>query len=306
MELQYSHAVVARLDTQAFSLQLAQHVEPAAEYEVYEEPQHVLALQRVQSLGACEGRYKTVAARADYSSIGRLLFLPAETPLEIRTRCRPEQIVRCVFNDTALSGYGGDCDVYDRGALSTFLNVRRREMIELMSLIGEELASPGLARETMAEALGTALLIQFARYVSSHAQGDVGYRGGLSRRHLRLITEAVEQGDRCPTLSELSELVGLSLRHLTRAFKQTTGVTVYTYVEQVRLDKTKALLADTDMLMKEIAARLGFSCASSLSVAFRKLTGETPQAYRKRHRRAQTKVYVPAIVSSRPNGVLLV
>lgn len=305
METQHSHAVAARLDTHAFSLQLAHNMETAHEYEVYEEPHHVLALQRVQSLGACEGRYITPAARGDYASIGRLLFLPAQTPLEIRTTCRPEQVVRCVFNDGALSDFGGDCDVYDRGALTTFLNVRRREMIELMSLIGEELATPGMAREAMAEALGTALLIQFARYVSSHAQGDVGYRGGLSRRHLRLITEAVEQGERCPTLSELSELVGLSLRHLTRAFKQTTGVTVYTYVEQVRLDKTKSLLADTDMLMKEIAARLGFSCASSLSVAFRKLTGETPQAYRKRHRRAQTKIVVPAMPVGRPIASLL-
>ncbi|SFR89963.1 helix-turn-helix transcriptional regulator [Sphingomonas jatrophae] len=303
METHHSHETVARLDSRLFSLQLATHMQPAADYEVYEEPDHVLALQRVQSLGACEGRYKTGGAR-DYSSIGRLMFLPAGMPLEVRTRCRPEQVVRCVFTTEALGVYGGACDVYDRGALSTFLNVRRREMIELMTLVGEELASPGLARETLAESLGIALLIQFARYVSVHSQGDVGYRGGLARRHLRLIKEAVEEGDRCPSLSELSELVGLSLRHLTRAFKQTTGITVYTYVEQVRLSKTKALLADTDMLMKEIAAALGFSCASSLSVAFRKLTGETPQDYRKRHRRAQTRIVVPTAMP-RSAGLLL-
>lgn len=89
--------------------------------------------------------------------------------------------VRCVFIDAALSGCGEDSDVYDCGALTTFLNVRGREMIELMSLIGEELATPGMAREAMAEALGIALLIQVARYVFSRAQGDVGHCGGLSR-----------------------------------------------------------------------------------------------------------------------------
>ena len=36
------------------------------------------------------------------------------------------------------------------------------------------------------------------------------------------------------------------------------------------------------VLVKDIAYRLGFSCASSLSVAFRKLAGESPQDYRKR------------------------
>ncbi len=42
--------------------------------------------------------------------------------------------------------------------------------------------------------------------------------------------------------------------------------------------------------MKDIAYRLGFSCASSLSVAFRKLSGECPQDYRKRVRRARQSV----------------
>ena len=59
-------------------------------------------------------------------------------------------------------------------------------------------------------------------------------------------------------------------------------MTVYAYIEQVRFEKARALLADTDLLVKDIAYRLGFSCASSLSVAFRKLAGESPQDYRRR------------------------
>lgn len=301
-----SHRIIARIDTPAVSLQLFAHATSEREHEVFEEPEHVLALQRVQSLGACEGRYRQTGSR-DYRSIGRLLFLPAHVPLEVRTSARPEQVVRCVFSDAALRTYGGDCDVYDRGALSAFLDVRRRELIGLMMRAGDTLVSPSLARFTLAEALGLELLTEWARYVSMQAKGDAGFRGGLSRRHLRLVTMAVEEADRCPSLTELSAVVGLSLRHLTRAFKQTTGVTVYTYVEQVRLRKTKALLADTDLLIREIAARLGFSCASSLSVAFRKLTGETPQDYRKRHRRAQIRIANPvfSLVSQRADGVPL-
>lgn len=283
-----SYETVARLDFPAFSLQLAAHVGPGAAHEVYEEPRHVLALQRVPSLGVCEGRHRTAAAGDGYSSIGRLLFLPAAAPLEVRTRGRPDQVVRCVFAADTLRAYAGDCDVYDPAALPTFLDIRRREMTTLMGLIGDALASPGLARDTLAGSLGTALMVQFARYLATRDRQDAGHRGGLSRRHLRLITEAVRQDGGRPSLAELSELVGLSQRHLTRAFKQSTGVTVHTYVEQVRLARTKDLLADTDLLMKEIAAMLGFACAGGMSVAFRKLTGETPQAYRRRCRCART------------------
>lgn len=305
METAQSHGIVARLDTNVISLQLISHEQATEDYQVYQEPNHILALQRIQPLGSCEGRYRDVNLRGDFSHIGRLLVLPADIPLEVRSRCRPEQVMRVVFTSDTLRRFGGDCDVYDRGALSTFLNVRHREMTNLLTLLGDELACPGLASEVLAEGLGIALMVQFARYLSSQARGEVRYLGGLSRRHLNLIADAVEQEDICPTLSELSDLVGLSMRHLTRAFKQSTGVTVHNYVEQARLKKIKILLADTDLLMKDIASRLGFSCASSLSVAFRKLTGETPQEYRKRLRRASTRVAISRQSPLRAPGTLL-
>ncbi len=44
-----------------------------------------------------------------------------------------------------------------------------------------------------------------------------------------MITDYVEAHESCPSLSDLSDLTGISLRHLTRAFKQTTGGTVCLY-----------------------------------------------------------------------------
>lgn len=284
------HCVLTRIGTSIVTVERIAQQPGRAGTEVYEEPAHVLALQEVQPFEACEGRYREPSLRRDYAGIGRLLLLPADLPLEVRTRGRPERVVRCVFSPETLKLYGGDCDIYDRDVLATCLNIRHREMTDLMTLLCDEMRSPGLASATLIESLGVALMVQLARYVASHATGRTGYRGGLSRRHMKLMTEAIEGEDKCLSLSELSDLAGLSLRHLTRAFKQTAGITIYTYIEQVRLEKAKALMADTDMLMKDIAARLGFSCASGLSVAFRKLTGESPNDYRKRVRQARTIV----------------
>lgn len=282
-----AHVVLSRVETQLMAVELLGLGTAPAEHDVYEESLHVIALQKAPPFGRCEGRYRLPRARQDFSNIGRLLVLPASTPLEVRTPSRPEQVVRCLLSDDILKAHGDGCDLYDRNVLSNCLDLRHKGMVNALTLLGNELRSPGLATAMLIESLGITLMIQFARYVSDRSNGGEFHRGGLSRRDLRLITDVVEGEVKCPSLSDLSRISGLSVRQLTRAFKQTTGTTVFNYVEQVRLDKARALLADTDLLIKEIASRLGFSCASSLSVAFRNLSGESPQDYRKRVRQVR-------------------
>ena len=59
---------------------------------------------------------------------------------------------------------------------------------------------------------------------------------------------------------------------------------MHSHIEQVRFQKAQALLAETDLLVKGISRRLGFSCSGAFSSAFRRIAGETPQEYRKRVR----------------------
>jgi len=276
------HESLVRVDTAHVVAELIRHPEETKPGEVFREPMHVVALQHRQPSYTCQGRYRVPNVRPDFQSIGRLLVLPAEVPLEVCTLERPDEVVRCMFTQEVLEEYGGDGHIFDGNVLSSLLNFRHRGIEDILGILGNELRSPGFASNALVESLGMTLLIQFARYVREFPKGDIVYRGGLSRRHMRIITEAVEGGTHCPSLSELSDLAGVSLRHLTRSFKESTGMTVYAYIEQVRFEKARALLADTDLLVKDIAYRLGFSCASSLSVAFRKLAGETPQDYRRR------------------------
>ena len=283
------HEQLAHRETPSFVAEIIGRCYSSTPGEIFEEPLHVIALQECQPSYSCQGRYRLPKLGQDFNNIGRLLVLPASTPLEVLTADRPDRVVRCMFSHRTLEEYGAGQQVYDASVLSSFLNLNHRGIFDVLTLLGNELRSPGFASDAMTEALGTTLLIQFARYVKEHPKGPVIHRGGLSRRHLRMITEVVEGETRCPSLTDLSEIAGLSLRHLTRSFKQTTGMTIYSYIEQVRLRKAQALLADTDHMVKDIAFQLGFSCASSFSVAFRKLAGESPQQYRNRVGRTRQK-----------------
>jgi len=275
---------LSRIDTKSVVAEFISQELPVPMTEVFEEQHHVVALQQTLRPGLSEGRYRLPEGPGHFTDIGRLIVMPAELPLEVRSAGGLRQAVRCVFPQSVLEEYGSSCDLYDRHILSSCLNLRHRGIAEILQRLRQELQSPGLASVALTEALGTTLVIELARHINDHPRQPMAYRGGLTRQKLRMITDYVEAHESCPSLSDLSDLTGISLRHLTRAFKQTTGGTVYAYIEQVRYQKAQSLLADSDLLMKDIAHRLGFSCSSSFSVAFRKIAGEAPQDYRKRMR----------------------
>jgi LacI family transcriptional regulator len=52
----------------------------------------------------------------------------------------------------------------------------------------------------------------------------------------------------------------------------------------VRLERTKQLLADTDMPVPQVAAASGFGSREYLAYAFKQATGLTPREFRKRVR----------------------
>ena len=80
-------------------------------------------------------------------------------------------------------------------------------------------------------------------------------------------------------------MCGVSAGHLSRAFKESTGMTIHGFVQEVRLEHAKRLLTNTDRPIKEIAYELGFSHPPAFAAAFRRLSGETPGNFRSASRR---------------------
>ncbi len=279
-----SHRCLARIDARNIVAELISGDHPRPTRAIFEEPLYTIALQETQRHRLSLGRYCSPTRREDFRDIGRVVVLPAFMPLEVEASGGPNQSVRCMFTREMIESVSDGYAPYDHDRLSTCLNVRHRGITRLLQQLGEELRCPGLASVALVEALGTALIIEFIRYLDDQPKRDPRHRGGLSRQQFRRITERIETEEVCPSLTELSALTGLSVRHLTRAFKETTGKTVHAHIEQVRYEKAQSLLADTDMLVKAIAHCLGFSGTGAFSAAFQRLGGESPQAYRRRVR----------------------
>ncbi|KOG63827.1 transcriptional regulator [Streptomyces griseoflavus] len=76
----------------------------------------------------------------------------------------------------------------------------------------------------------------------------------------------------------------LSERHFARVFKQETGSSPATYVEEARVELARRLLETTDFPLDQVAAAAGLGSAETLHRAFRRQLATTPAAYRRRFR----------------------
>ena len=89
------------------------------------------------------------------------------------------------------------------------------------------------------------------------------------------------------TLEELARLENISVSYLTRRFKETTGVTIISYINSLRVERAKELLLMTDLTITEIADQVGFESSKYFHRVFKKETGESPSSFRKTYREAE-------------------
>jgi AraC family transcriptional regulator len=91
-------------------------------------------------------------------------------------------------------------------------------------------------------------------------------------------------------VSRQSRARGLSERYFSKLFREHTGQSIGQYLKAVQISKAQSYLLQTDLPLKEIAYRLGFSRPSHFSDAFRASTGETPGRFRSIKRQAAPPV----------------
>lgn len=83
-----------------------------------------------------------------------------------------------------------------------------------------------------------------------------------------------------PRLEELAASVGASPFALLRAFRAAHGLPPHAYLNQIRVQHARALLA-TGLAVAEVAARTGFADQPHLTRHFKRHTGVPPGAYQR-------------------------
>lgn len=88
-----------------------------------------------------------------------------------------------------------------------------------------------------------------------------------------------------PDYSALAAKYGMTRRSLFRNFKKATGVTPHAYHIQTRIKYIMEMLEMTDLPIKNIAEKVGYSDIFYFSRQFKQHTNLSPGQYRKRNRK---------------------
>ncbi|OBZ13281.1 MULTISPECIES: response regulator [Bacillales] len=84
------------------------------------------------------------------------------------------------------------------------------------------------------------------------------------------------------SVEETATHVGLSTSYFSLLFKQTFGETFIEYVTRQRMERAKAMLADTPKSVAQIAKEVGYAERRYFTKVFMKYTGENPTDFRSR------------------------
>ena len=132
------------------------------------------------------------------------------------------------------------------------------------------------------------LLLRVARL---EPEGGPGLAAADSEVLMQFRQAIDERFARSRQVEEYARALGCSVRTLTRASLSATGRTAKQLVDDRVALEAKRLLAESDLAVAEVGARLGFSEATNFGRFFARTVGSSPGQFRAESRRLATEAH---------------
>lgn len=230
-------------------------------------------------------QYQAAVVASDLVN-GHILRFSTETrtvinSLEI-TRKVFQQKVKCnlVTMDNTLQNLFNDIEAKKTFYHDGFYSLKLADVFrEMQSFEGKDFLRQ-LFLEGKAYQMLTMQILEYEDDVS-----DIENRSILRRSEVAQIEKVAKlikhQLSELDTIDRLALEVGLNTNKLQEGFQDLYGLTVNRFIQNVRLERIKVLILNTDLSMSEIATKVGLASKSYLSKIFKAEYDTTPSEYRK-------------------------
>jgi AraC family transcriptional regulator len=222
-----------------------------------------------------QGTYsETYEARTRECGPSTLLFHPAG---ELHAE-RHDDILVSIFNIELSPAWLGRLPER-AAALRVPGSFRSGTLVRLALRLYEESQKDDPVADLAVEGLMLELLAETCRQGSHSAEPRVP-------RWLRQVRELLnDQYALNLSLESIASGVNVHPTHLCRAFRQHFDCTPGDFVRQLRIERARRCLTESDTPLAEIALQVGYSDQSHFATAFKRLTGFTPSQFRKLSRK---------------------
>ncbi len=131
----------------------------------------------------------------------------------------------------------------------------------------------------------SAKLLELIYYIKTDAKRNKNVRQRSSKKENHFIQKAIsymkQNFPQQITLKTLGDLTGYSPNHFQRIFTQAIGASPQKYLETVRIEQAKYLLAQNEKTITETAYLCGFSSQAYFIQVFKRHTLLTPSEFQK-------------------------
>jgi AraC family transcriptional regulator len=216
-------------------------------------------------------------------SVGSITYLAAGHELEDLTVYGDQNSVGLELNPAKIAAWTGE-DVAGGALRMHHLPPHVVDMDpQLLGLFSNILTERDTGFRTgplYAESLSlTVLSYLWGRYSLHHSTRMLN---GLTPVKLSALKDYMHATYQSPvTLGDLSAVVGMTPRHLSRCFKEATGLSPYRYLIVLRIEGAKQELRRTERSLTEVAGMFGFASLSHFSATFKQIVGQAPVRYRR-------------------------
>ena len=150
----------------------------------------------------------------------------------------------------------------------------------LLEVLHKEVSSRRRGSSLFVEGIAQTLAGHLVRTYADETTSE--YKGGLPGFRLRKVRDLmVNHLEDKFSLIRLAREAGMSEFHFSRAFKRTTGFKPSQYFINLRMERARRLLRETNTSIIEVGLNVGYSSPSHFARTFHREVGVSPSQYRR-------------------------
>ncbi len=211
---------------------------------------------------------------------GDMIVLPPHSPHVIVSQ-GTEPLIQYIFHFQfyGWDKFGMDCD---EDIFASSVDGNEKLMVTSQYLrMYKEFSEKKKGWNMMLTGLAVVILTTYCRNYNKTEQSSDKPNKTKSWIHIENAIEYIHLNYKSDQLDNetISKSIGVTANYLTKLFQDYLGFSLHTYVLNLKIEKSKKILADSQINITEAAIASGFSSIHVFSKSFKNITGMTPSEY---------------------------
>lgn len=164
-------------------------------------------------------------------------------------------------------------------------------LLSLFQSAYHEFIYPGLLSPLVQKSNILCILYQVYKDIQTGSSSTGFYASAYYARLKRVVEYIGLNYHKTLTLKELARLAALSPTYFHAIFVRAMGKTPNEYIAEIRVNKAKELLLNTNLRISDIAEKCGFDNASYFTSVFKKRSQLNPSAFRETNHSSRPSAY---------------